>query len=71
MEKFGSKTYIKNILELRFLTTDIVEEILNGTQPRDLTVAKLFNIRTLDWDEQRRILKFEKSPQKIESENYG
>jgi len=71
MEKFGSKTYIKNILELRFLAIDIVEEILNGIQPRDLTVEKLFNIRTLNWDEQRRILKFEKSPQKIESENYG
>jgi len=60
MTKFGSKTYIKNILELRFLATDIVECILNGTQPRDLTVEKLFNIRTLNWDEQRRILKFEK-----------
>ena len=71
MEKLGSKTYIKNILELRFLATDIVDEILNGTQPRDLTVEKLFKIRTLDWDEQRRLLQFRKSPRKTQTENYA
>jgi len=71
MEKLGSKTYIKNILELRFLAADIVDGILNGTQPRDLTVAKLFKIRTLDWEEQRRLLQFEKSPRKTQTENFA
>ncbi len=58
MENLRSKTYIKYILKLRFLAADIVEKILNGTQPRDLTINKLFKIRTLDWEEQRRLLKF-------------
>lgn len=70
IEKLGSKTYINNILKLRFLAADIVDRILNGTQPRDLTVGKLFKIRTLDWEEQRRLLQFEKSPRKTQTENF-
>lgn len=71
MEKLGSKTYINNILELRFLAADIVDKILNGTQSRDLTVAKLFKIRTLDWEEQRRLLQFRKPPPKTQTENFA
>lgn len=55
--KFG-KSYINYILGLRFLAPDIVETILNGKQPRDLTLQKLFQIKTSDWDEQRKLLNF-------------
>jgi hypothetical protein len=51
-------TYIKYILGLRFLAPDIVDKILNGKQPRDLSIRNLFNVKTLDWQEQRKILCF-------------
>ena len=51
-------TYIKYILGLRFLAPDIIETIINGKQPRDLTFKKLIDIKTLDWEEQRKILCF-------------
>lgn len=56
-ENLKSKTYVNSIIDLKFLAPDIVEQILNGTQPKDLTVQKLFNIKTLDWAEQKRLLK--------------
>lgn len=56
-ENLKSYGYVANILDLRFLAPDITEAILNGTQPRDLTMKDLFNCKTLDWNEQRRILK--------------
>lgn len=49
--------YIQNILNLRFLAPDIIEAILNGTQRRDLSVQQLFAVKTLDWNEQRKVLK--------------
>jgi len=48
--------HIVNIINLRFLAPDIIESILNGTQRRDLSLQKLFSIKTLDWSEQFRIL---------------
>jgi hypothetical protein len=56
MENLKDNTYIKNILRLRYLAPTIVENILNGTQARDLTVKKLLNIKTLDWEEQKKLL---------------
>ncbi|MDD3149348.1 MAG: recombinase family protein [Candidatus Gastranaerophilales bacterium] len=56
-ENFSSNKYVKNILKLKFLAPDIVEKILTGRQPKDLTVQKLIDIKTLDWNEQRRIIK--------------
>ena len=56
-ENLKSKTYVNSIIDLRFLAPEIIEQILNGTQPKDLTVQKLFNIKTLDWAEQRELLK--------------
>jgi site-specific DNA recombinase len=48
--------YIVNVINLRFLAPDIVESILNGTQRRDLSLQKLFSIKTSDWLEQLKIL---------------
>jgi len=58
IENFSNNSYIKEILNLRFLAPDIIEKILNGSQPRDLTVNRLKSIKTLDWKEQKRILNF-------------
>jgi len=58
MENFSSLTYVRNILNLRFLAPDIVDSILAGTQPKDLTVGKLFEVKTLEWKEQKRSLNF-------------
>lgn len=58
IEKEFNITYIKYILGLRFLAPDIIEKILNGKQPRDLSLKSLFSIKTLDWQEQRKALNF-------------
>lgn len=57
-EREGHKDsrYIVNVINLRFLAPDIIEPILNGTQSRDLSLQKLFSIKTADWSEQRKIL---------------
>lgn len=57
LEGLNDNSYLKQVLGLRFLAPDITEAILNGTQPRDLTMTKLFSIKTLDWQEQKRVLK--------------
>lgn len=57
-ENLQSNTYVKSILKLRFLAPDIIEAILNGTQPRDLNVQKLCSIKTLNWQEQKVLLQF-------------
>ena len=44
-------TYIKYILGLRFLASDIIGTILNGKQPRDLSLKQLFDVKTPDWGE--------------------
>jgi len=56
MEKLSDNTYVKDILRLRFLAPDIVEQILNGTQPSDMSVQKLLKVNILDWKEQRKLL---------------
>lgn len=56
LEKMTNNDYIKNALGLRILSPRIVEAILNGHQPADLTVQKLLKVKTLDWVEQERQL---------------
>jgi site-specific DNA recombinase len=57
LENLKSYSYVADILDLRFLAPDIVEIILNGTQPKDLTIKDLFKVKTLNWNEQRDLLK--------------
>jgi hypothetical protein len=47
-------------IQLAFLAPDIIEAILNGRQPIDLTAGRLRRLRALpqEWDHQRRILGF-------------
>lgn len=56
MENLKDNTYIKDVLRLRFLAPDIVEKILDGSNPPDWTVQKLFKVRSLDWSEQMKQL---------------
>jgi len=50
---------VSRILPLAFLAPDIVEAILDGRHPVELTAAKLKRTRVpLDWDEQRRVFGF-------------
>lgn len=52
----NSATYVTRIMRLRFLAPDIIESIIEGTQPSDWTVEKLFKAKTFDWNEQRQVL---------------
>jgi len=58
LEGHNNNNYVKEILRLKFLAPVIVEAILNGTQPIDLTADKLRKIKTFDWKEQKRLLNF-------------
>jgi len=51
---------VGRILQLALLAPDIVEAILAGRQPIDLTAMRLKRIGTLptDWQNQRRVLEF-------------
>ena len=57
-EKDCNFDYIKRAIRLNILSPRIVESILSGTQPKDLTVMKLYNVKSLDWKEQEKILNF-------------
>ena len=57
-EKEYNFDYIKRAIRLNILSPRIVESILSGTQPEDLTVMKLYNVKSLDWQEQEKILNF-------------
>jgi hypothetical protein len=58
-EKLGlDERYVGRVLECAFLAPDIVEAILDGRQPPDLTFKKLTHGLPLSWIEQRRELGF-------------
>lgn len=54
-----SGRYVARIIPLAFLAPDITEAILEGTQPQELTLAKLCQRLPLAWPEQRRTLGFD------------
>jgi hypothetical protein len=47
-----NKRYVDKVLKLTCLSPKIIESILNGTQPKDITT----NIKTTDWKEQEKHL---------------
>jgi DNA invertase Pin-like site-specific DNA recombinase len=53
-----TERYVARIIPLAFLAPDIMEAILEGAQPQDLTLAKLCQPLPLAWREQRRALGF-------------
>jgi len=54
----ASQRYARCVLPLAFLAPDIVEAILNGRQPADLSVQKMLRNLPLNWVEQRKRLGF-------------
>ena len=50
--------YIKRIVRLNILSPRIIESILDGTQPPDMSLQKLYSIKTLDWKEQEKLLNY-------------
>ena len=58
-QKLGlDERYVGRVLECAFLAPDIMEAILDGRQPADLTFRKLTHGMPLSWIEQRRELGF-------------
>jgi hypothetical protein len=53
IESRKAKRYVAQVLHAAFLAPDIVEAILNGQQPVDLTIEKLRKRPPIDWQEQR------------------
>lgn len=53
-----NETYVNHIVRLAFAAPDIVEAILEGRQPVDLTVDKMARLLSFSWDEQRKSLGF-------------
>jgi hypothetical protein len=52
-----SRRYIRRLVDLAFLSPQLVEAILQGRQPVDLTATRLTELDLpLDWAEQRRLL---------------
>ncbi len=51
-----SKRYVSRVVRCALLAPDIVDMILEGRQPPDLTLDKLFYDLPMDWVEQRRIM---------------
>ena len=52
-----SRRYIRRLIGLAFLSPQLVEAILQGRQPAELTATRLTELDLpLDWTEQRRLL---------------
>jgi hypothetical protein len=57
-EKVG-KRYVSRVIRLAFLAPDIVEQIVKGCQPLELTAESMVRDRTqlpLEWELQHRVL---------------
>jgi len=55
-EPVSTETYVRRIFSYAFLAPDIVEAILDGRQPQDLTLEKLRKKLPMSWAEQRTML---------------
>ena len=60
LEGIASIGYVSQIIRLVNLAPDIQEAIVNGTHPRDLTLADLIKVKVLPrlWREQKALLGF-------------
>ena len=54
-----TRRYIGHLLQLAFLAPDIMQSIVKGDIPADLTLDRLEAGFPLDWNEQRKVLGFE------------
>ncbi len=52
-----NESYVGRVLRLTLLAPDIVEAILYGRQPAQVTLGGLMRPFAVDWTEQRKILK--------------
>ena len=50
-----NKRYVNRVIRCALLAPDIMELILEGRQPPELTLNRLFNDIPMDWAEQRRV----------------
>jgi hypothetical protein len=50
-----NEAYVRRLLRLNYLAPDIVEAIVEGRQPRILTVKRLLQGVPILWDEQRAV----------------
>ena len=51
-------TYMYRVMRLTLLAPDIIEAILNGTQPRTLTLQNVVRGFPISWKEQRQVFGF-------------
>jgi site-specific DNA recombinase len=56
-----NQRYVRRAFECAFLAPDIVEAILDGRHPHDLTVQKLWRNLPTNWNEQRKRLAFQRA----------
>ena len=49
-----NESYVGRILRLTLLAPDIIEAILNGQQPSEMTLTVLMRRFPVDWEQQRR-----------------
>jgi hypothetical protein len=52
----SNKSYVSRVLRLTLLAPDIVEAILDGRQPAEMTLAKLMQPFAVGWGAQRAAL---------------
>ena len=52
----GNASYVGRVLHLTLLAPDIVEAILDGRQPAEITLAVLMPLFSAGWSEQRVLL---------------
>ena len=51
-------THMYRVMRLTLLTPDIIEAVLNGTQPRTLTLQNVVRGFPVSWQEQRKVFGF-------------
>jgi site-specific DNA recombinase len=50
--------YINSILRVAFLAPQIVEAIIDGRQPPDLTLGSLRGVLPMSWQQQKKLISF-------------